>query len=207
MNTPSFDTLRKELISQRIEFQNQANHRLTLEALHQSILVVLNEIELITNKKLTKIGFYSAIRGEPNIQDSLIKWQKMHPNRKLALPICQPENPLTFHAWDTTTQMQSGFAKILEPYSTPVIEVDLLFVPCVGWQIHDKYIWRLGYGGGFYDRTLQAWEKLGRRPICIGIAYEFAQITQDKWHPKAHDYPLDGLITDSQYYFSPSIAS
>lgn len=207
MNTSSFDTLRKELISQRIEFQNQANHRLTLEAIHENILVVLNEIELITNKKLTKIGFYSAIRGEPNIQDSLIKWQKRLVHRKLALPICQPEKPLSFHAWDTTTQMHTGFAKIPEPDSTAAMEIDLLLVPCVGWQIQDKNVWRLGYGGGFYDRTLQAWDKLGKRPICIGIAFEFAQITQDKWHPKAHDYPLDGLITESQYYFSPSIAS
>jgi 5,10-methenyltetrahydrofolate synthetase len=99
--------------------------------------------------------------------------------------------------------MTRGFGNIAEPDGTAILDVDLIFIPCVGWQKNDNQFWRLGYGGGFYDQTIQSWEQIGRRPICIGIGFEFSQVPSSDWIPQAHDYPLDGIINESNYFLAP----
>ena len=68
---------------------------------------------------------------------------------------------------------------------------DLLFVPCVGFDA-DGY--RLGYGGGYYDRTLAAWP-VATKPVTVGIAYEACRT--EALGREAHDIPLDLIITEA----------
>ena len=205
MNNHSLDTLRKDFIAKRIALQqDQSRYQSVLDALSKNILVLLQDIERTTHKNVQHIGFYWPIRGEPKITDTLLHWQENTPERKLALPICKPGEPLVFHEWGTSSLLTPGFANIPEPVSSAVILVDVVFIPCVAWQMRQGKIWRLGYGGGFYDRTIQAWEELSNRPFCVGVGFDYAQLPTDQWLPQDHDYPLDALITESKTLFTSS---
>jgi hypothetical protein len=61
-----------------------------------------------------------------------------------------------------------------------------------GW---DRQGYRLGYGGGFFDRTLAAMEK---RPVVIGVSYELAKL--DTIHPQPWDIPMDYVVTERGVY-------
>jgi 5,10-methenyltetrahydrofolate synthetase len=205
MNNHSLDTLRKDFIAKRIALQkDQSSYRYGLEGFSKNILVLLQDIERAALKKPQHIGFYWPIRGEPEITDTLLQWQESKPQRKLALPICKPREPLAFHEWGASSLLTPGFANIPEPVSAAEIAVDVVLIPCVAWQMREGKIWRLGYGGGFYDRTILAWENLPHRPYCVGVGFDEAQLTTDQWMPQDHDYPLDALITQSKTLFTSS---
>jgi len=57
--------------------------------------------------------------------------------------------------------------------------------------------WRLGYGGGYFDRTLANLRDNNADLICIGIAFDWQQLDDAQWTAKAHDEPLDMLLTES----------
>ncbi len=204
MKNPSIELIRKDFIEKRLDLQtDQANYLLSIDSLNKNILFLLQEIEKTATKQLLHVGFYWPIRGEPSITKTLLEWRNQNPSRKLALPVCKEGQVLTFHEWDPTFAMRKGFANISEPDETSILDVDLIFIPCIGWQKSANQVWRLGYGGGFYDRTIQSWEKIGRRPICIGIGFECSQVPSSKWIPLEHDHPLDGLLTESNHQLTP----
>jgi 5-formyltetrahydrofolate cyclo-ligase len=99
-----------------------------------------------------------------------------------------------FHAWAPDTPMQPGHHRIPEPASGRVVIPELLLIPCVGF---DAEGYRLGYGGGYYDRTLAAWPG-GKQPVTVGIAYEACRV--DALDRETHDIPLDVIITDTASY-------
>jgi 5,10-methenyltetrahydrofolate synthetase len=205
MNNHSNNTLRKDFIAKRIALQkDQSSYRNALDGLYSNILVLLDDIERTAPKKVQHIGFYWPIRGEPEITNSLLHWQAKKPSRMLALPICKPGEPLSFHEWGASCLLTPGFANIPEPVSGAEISVDVVFIPCVAWQMRQGKIWRLGYGGGFYDRTIQAWEDLPNRPYCVGVGFDDAKLPTDQWLPQDHDYPLDALITESKTLLTSS---
>jgi 5-formyltetrahydrofolate cyclo-ligase len=76
------------------------------------------------------------------------------------------------------------------PADSPVLTPDLLLVPLVGF---DPAGYRLGYGGGYYDRTLAA---IQPRPLAIGIGFE--QQALATIHPQPHDIPMDYIVTESR---------
>ncbi|TAG88367.1 MAG: 5-formyltetrahydrofolate cyclo-ligase [Oscillatoriales cyanobacterium] len=101
---------------------------------------------------------------------------------------------LSWHIWQAGDTLHTGAYGILEPLpDAPQIdqsEVDLILVPAVGCDLRG---YRLGYGGGYYDRMFSKaeWES----KIAIGIIFEFASIAQlpvDSW-----DQPLHGICTES----------
>ena len=95
---------------------------------------------------------------------------------------------LTFHAWYPGCPMEEDAYAIPKPKDTEVIVPTLLFVPCVGYGPGG---FRLGYGGGFYDRTLA---DLRPRPYTVGVGYAHGFIP---WlRPQAHDVPLDAVLTE-----------
>ena len=204
MKNPSIELIRKDFIEKRLDLQkDRANYLLSIDSLNKNMMFLLQEIEKSTLKQVHHIGFYWPIRGEPSITNTLLEWSKQNPSRKLALPVCKRGQILTFHEWTPSCPMTKGFGNIAEPDKTGILNVDLIFIPCVGWQKNTNQVWRLGYGGGFYDQTIQSWEQIGRRPICVGIGFEFSQVPNSDWAPKAHDYPLDGIITESNYFLGP----
>jgi 5,10-methenyltetrahydrofolate synthetase len=81
-----------------------------------------------------------------------------------------------------------------EPASGIAVVPDLLLIPCVGFDLQ-RY--RLGYGGGYYDRTLAAWPG-DTLPVTVGIAYDACRV--DALPAEAHDLAMGWIVTDRALY-------
>lgn len=140
------------------------------------------------------IGFYWPLRGEFDARSLIATWLAADENRRAALPVIRERHTaLEFHAWTPATPMREGHHRIPEPAAQARALPDLLLVPCVGFDA-DGY--RLGYGGGYYDRTLATWPH-EKAPTTVGIAYEVCRIGSGLLAREAHDLPLDAIVTDA----------
>ena len=108
----------------------------------------------------------------------------------VALPIVETKAaPLTFRRWTPETKMVRGDWNIpVPPPDAPEVTPDIALAPLVGWTTES---YRLGYGGGYFDRTLAA---LKPRPFVIGIGFESARL--QTIFPQPHDIPLDLILTE-----------
>jgi 5-formyltetrahydrofolate cyclo-ligase len=111
----------------------------------------------------------------------------------LALPRLDGRDQLLFLAWDQGDVLVQGTFKLLEPHpSRPARRPDVVLAPLLAF---DRQGGRLGYGKGFYDRTLTHLRSQGRRPLAIGIAFAAQEIDEVPTGPA--DIPLDGVITET----------
>ncbi|MGB2439708.1 MAG: 5-formyltetrahydrofolate cyclo-ligase, partial [Candidatus Puniceispirillaceae bacterium] len=112
----------------------------------------------------------------------------------LCLPITgAPETALRFHRWHPKDKLDIGPYNTRQPFaSAPVILPDLILLPLLAF---DENFNRLGYGGGFYDRTLASFASTGHKVSAIGIAYDQQQI--DKVPTGPFDRALDGVLSPS----------
>jgi 5-formyltetrahydrofolate cyclo-ligase len=141
------------------------------------------------------IGFYWPVAGEFDARKVMAQWLAVSDAREGALPVVvQPHAAMAFHAWHADSPMKAGRYKIPVPEEERVIVPDLLLIPCVGFDA-DRF--RLGYGGGYYDRTLAAWQA-EKKPVTIGIAFEAGKC--DALPRESHDMPLDAIVTESAIY-------
>ena len=110
----------------------------------------------------------------------------------VALPRTRPNAPLTFHAIDRHTVIEPGLHGIHEPpANAPVVLPDVILVPLVA---ADRRGFRIGQGGGHYDRTLEALRR--QKPVrAIGLAFDVQLV--DTLPAEAHDQRLDALATPS----------
>ncbi len=109
--------------------------------------------------------------------------------RKIGLPVVDKvHKTLTFYAWYPGCPMEEDAYNIPKPKDTEIVVPTLLFVPCVGFGPGG---FRLGYGGGFYDRTLAT---LTPKPVTVGLAYSHASVPS--FEPEPHDVPLAAILTD-----------
>ncbi|MDH3318557.1 MAG: 5-formyltetrahydrofolate cyclo-ligase [Betaproteobacteria bacterium] len=110
-----------------------------------------------------------------------------------ALPVVvAPRAPLVFREWHPGVALAAGPLGIPYPIGSRELEPRAVLLPMNGW---DAQGYRLGYGGGFFDRTLAA---LANKPLAIGVAYEQARIASI--HPQAWDIPVDYLVTERGVY-------
>jgi 5-formyltetrahydrofolate cyclo-ligase len=110
-----------------------------------------------------------------------------------ALPVVvAPKSPLIFREWHPGVELAVGPLEIPYPKSSAAVLPDAVLLPMNGW---DAAGYRLGYGAGFFDRTLAS---LSRRPIVIGVSYEAARL--DTIHPQAWDIPMDFVVTERGVY-------
>jgi len=182
-------TLRKELVTRR-ENLNDKLHRIT--ALTQTMRMWLfGRSDLV-------IGAYWPIKGEFDPLPALHRWKEdgellgLPQQRRIGLPVVNKEDKtLKFHVWYPGCEMEEDAYNIPKPKDTEIITPTLLFVPCVGYTISAGKPYRLGYGGGFYDRTLA---QLAPRPFTVGLAYDCASAD---FTPETHDMPLDIVLTDN----------
>ena len=111
--------------------------------------------------------------------------------RSVALPaIVDRRGPLEYRAWQSDAEMENGTFGIPAPKARQVLRPDTLVVPLVGF---DAANYRLGYGGGYFDRTLAA---LDPRPVAIGVGFEASRIATI--FPQPHDIALDYIVTEAQ---------
>jgi len=111
-----------------------------------------------------------------------------------ALPVVIEKNqPLEFWAWDSTMEMRPGIWNIPVPAVRSLRHPDMLLVPLVGF---DTAGYRLGYGGGYYDRTLV---QMTPKPRTIGVGYSLSQL--QTVYPQAHDIPMDAIVTEDGLFW------
>jgi 5,10-methenyltetrahydrofolate synthetase len=110
-----------------------------------------------------------------------------------ALPVVvAPRSPLAFREWHPGIELAKGALDIPYPVNSREIVPDAVLLPMNGW---DPQGYRLGYGAGFFDRTLAG---LAKKPVVIGVAYEQARL--DTIHPQPWDIPVDYLVTERGVY-------
>jgi 5-formyltetrahydrofolate cyclo-ligase len=106
-----------------------------------------------------------------------------------ALPaVVRPNAPLEFRPWSPDAEMELGIWDIPTPKTRETVLPTLALVPLVGF---DSANYRLGYGGGYFDRTLAA---LDQRPYSIGIGYELGRL--ETVYPQPFDVPMTAIVTE-----------
>ena len=175
--------LRKEILQQRQSLSfNEWQHK------SKQICDRLGSNRLF--KEAQTIFAYFSFRQEPDLSP-LFKLDK-----NWAFPRCVGKS-LIWHSWQPETPLKSGKYGILEPFDTAsaidAATADLILVPTVAC---DKQGYRLGYGGGFYDRLLST--ERGLTATTIGIVFDFAhgvELLKDSW-----DMPLSFVCTETDFY-------
>ena len=110
-----------------------------------------------------------------------------------AMPVVvAPRTPLVFREWHPGTPMAKGAMDIPYPADTREVTPDAVLLPMNGW---DAGGYRLGSGGGSFDRTLAA---AAKRPLVIGVTYELARM--ETIHPQPWDIPVDWVVTEAGAY-------
>jgi 5,10-methenyltetrahydrofolate synthetase len=110
-----------------------------------------------------------------------------------ALPeVAGKHEPLKFRQWWGDAPMKTGAYGIPVPDATPLVSVGAMVIPMVGF---DQRGFRLGYGSGYFDRTLASSVP---RPVAIGVAFEIARLAD--LHPQPHDIPMDFVVTEAGIY-------
>lgn len=173
--------LRATLIQQRRKIP--ANLRRSLEAR------IVGQIEDHAGDLAGEtLGFYWPIDGEADLRD--LAYRLIDQGTAAALPVVvKAGHPLEFRAWLPHSKLRPGVWNIPIPKDRNVVVPTLLFVPLLGF---DRAGYRLGYGGGYYDRTVAA---LSPRPRLIGIGFELSRLPTI--NPQDHDVPMDMIITEA----------
>jgi 5-formyltetrahydrofolate cyclo-ligase len=110
-----------------------------------------------------------------------------------ALPVVvAPKSPLIFREWHPGIELAKGALDIPYPVNSQEVTPDAVLLPMNGW---DAQGYRLGYGAGFFDRTLAS---LAKKPLSIGVSYEIAKMPSI--HPQAWDLPMDYVVTERGVY-------
>lgn len=144
-------------------------------------------VESAELRRFATLGMYWPVRGEIDLRE--LAAEHVRNGGRVGLPVVVTESaPVEFWSWRPEMPMSRGVWNIPIPAERELLEPEALIVPLVGF---DPQRYRLGYGGGYYDRTIVASR---RRPFCVGLGYEEARLATI--FPQAHDIPMDLIITD-----------
>lgn len=143
-------------------------------------------LEWCRQQKPVSLGVFWPIQAEPDVRACYPKLQEL--GIQLALPLVQNKaQALIFLAWAPGDNMSADEYGIPVPAQRQhIIQPSALLIPCVGFNSSN---YRLGYGGGYYDRTLA----IAPCPLAIGIAYHQGQA---EFSAQEHDIPMNLIITE-----------
>lgn len=138
------------------------------------------------------LGFCWPFRGEVDVRALVADWLATDASRRACLPVVMaPRTPMTFRRWFPGCALREDTYGIPIPVQEDLLVPDCLILPLVAF---DEAGYRLGYGAGYFDRTIEAIGSSGSAPTVIGIGYECVRCPTI--HPQPHDAPLDWLITE-----------
>lgn len=171
---------REELIRQRLAQGADERHR-------RGAIIVDRLLELPEIASAAVLGIYWPIRGEIDVRR--VAERNIEAGGQVALPVVVEKGaPLEFWRWHPDAPLTRGLWNIPVPRDREPVTPDVLIVPLVGF---DSACYRLGYGGGYYDRTLAAAKS---RPLTVAITYANAQLASI--YPQPHDIPMNRIVTD-----------
>ncbi len=150
-------------------------------------LKIFKEIKKNISKKKI-VGGYYPVNFEINILEFLEKLEIK--GVQLCLPIVKKDNKMDFYSWSTKNLLKLNKYGIPEPEQIKKVFPDIILVPLVAF---DSRLYRIGYGGGYYDRYI---EKLSNKKnlLKIGIAHSCQKI--NKVPVNKYDKKLDIIITE-----------
>lgn len=190
MNKQSLAALRKAL-RERSLAAREALDEVERAAMSQRICNSLAKV--IARIEPQRLGFCWPFRGEVDVRKAIGEWLAQDDARMAALPVVMaPRTPMTFRRWFPGCAMVADTYGIDIPAVADLVVPDCLVLPLVAF---DDAGYRLGYGAGYFDRTIAAIAAAGRAPTVIGIGYELVRCPTI--HPQPHDAPLDWLITEA----------
>lgn len=171
---------RKRLLDARLKLDAEARQKSTdrlASALDHAIGKISGRI----------ISSYWPFRGEPDLRNWSIR--VVERGGRIALPVVIRKGwPLEFRVWSPGDPLERGVWGILVPSRGPSVQPEVVLAPLVGF---DEANYRLGYGGGLYDRTLAVMQ---RRAFVIGVGYATSKLRTI--YPQPHDIPMDVIVTD-----------
>lgn len=134
------------------------------------------------------VGFCWPFRGEVDTRFFIRELRRR--GATAALPaVVEKKRPLQFREWWPGVKMTAGVFDLPVPDGTRVLFPDALLIPPVGFGPRG---YRLGYGGGYFDRTLAA---MAPQPIKIAVAFEVSRMSTI--HPQPYDVPMDFIVTEA----------
>jgi 5-formyltetrahydrofolate cyclo-ligase len=144
------------------------------------------------------IAGYWRIRDELDCQPILIRL--MDSGQKVVLPVVEGNDaPLDLRVWEADAPLyEAGFGTLAPSDLAPRAAPDVVLMPLLGFDSEGT---RLGYGGGYYDRTLAV---LPRKPMLVGLAFAAQELPHIPREP--HDVPLDAIVTENGVRFFGSAA-
>ena len=135
-----------------------------------------------------RLGIYSAVRSEFDVTLVCLAEPDLA-HTPLALPFSWIEpRRMAFRHWDRRPLTLRDECGISAP-DGPEVVPDVVLAPCVGYTASG---WRLGYGGGYFDR----WMAEHPHATVVGVAWSVGQIDEALWHPQPHDQPLACVVTE-----------
>jgi 5,10-methenyltetrahydrofolate synthetase len=180
MSPTEKQALRDKLVAARQSLPDRLERAVQL----QSVLRVW-----LAGRRESAIGAYWPIKGEFDPLPALFRWSEAAPGRRIGLPVVDRRyGTLKFHVWYPGCPMELDAYDIPKPKDTEVFEPALLLMPCVGYGPAGV---RMGYGGGFYERTLM---EMNPRPVTVGLCYSNGFLPLLR--PQPGEQPLDALVTD-----------
>ncbi len=182
---PSADrtALRQKLIAARESLPDRLERAVELQSVLRAWLV---------GHRVSTIGAYWPIKGEFDALPALFRWTEgadEAEERIIGLPVVdKATESLGFHMWFPGCPMEPDAYDIPKPKGPPVFRPELLLLPCLGYGPGGV---RMGYGGGFYRRTLAS---LSPRPLTVGVGYSIG--FQPMLRPGPQDMLLDAMLTE-----------
>ena len=172
---------RAKLLSQRLTVSRDEKARVR-SFVHDLIREQFPEI------RDARISFYWPFKGEIELRNLVGGF--LASGAEAALPVVTEKNrPLEFWAWQPDMKLDRGIWNIPIPAERNCVTPTALLVPLLGF---DASGYRLGYGGGYYDRTLAV---MNPKPLTIGVGYAFGRL--ETIYPQPHDVPLDAIVTEA----------
>ena len=134
------------------------------------------------------VAFCWPIKNEPDVRAVLEGWAVL--GAQAVLPVVVAEaSPLAFRRWTAETPLAPDRYGIPTPTAGDFVQPDLILLPLNGF---DAAGFRLGYGGGYFDRTLAV---LSPRPLAVGVGFELNRLPTIR--PESHDQRLDWIVTEA----------
>ena len=186
------DALRKGLLEARRQV-TEPQRRAANEALLARLA------DHVGNAARELIAIYWPVRNEPQLEPLAMQWVMQ--GARLALPVVDAAaQPLRFVSWRHGDPLVPGAYGIARPANDVAVRPTLIIVPCVGFDVRG---YRLGYGGGFYDRTIAALQTGPGLPVrTVGVAWDEALL--DDFTPLPTDLPLDAVVTPTAVFAARS---
>ena len=184
-------------VRERVRLKRERQGLSSVDRSFLTAAIARNLDTLLERHVCRTLGLYWPIKGEFDLRT----WGAQIGGCKgweLALPVVvQQLAPLEYWKWRPGAPMTRGFWNIMVPERPDLVVPDVVIAPLVGFS----GLYRLGHGGGYFDRTLAVIEP---RPLVIGVGSEAGRV--EGYVPQAHDIAMDVIVTEAAIYRSTSTA-